>query len=213
MRNELPFWKRFLLDEHSPRCSALLIAVGMFFGLLPKENALAGMLLLLLVLIPGRLIYGILALVVFTFLSIPLDVYADRVGNTLHENMAFASFGSFFYTLPFGAWTRIDNTVVLGHFVLGSILFLPVYATSVWVLNPTKPVKPTKQASSQNRSEKDKPPQKSAKKNVKDKIPVESSVPLVEPDDDIEAICTHSPGTQSLKSTGKFSVPKTGRFR
>lgn len=183
MNREQPFWKQILLDEYSPRCSALLVAVGMIIGLLPKENALAAFLLLLLVFIPGRLVYGILALVAFTFLSIPLDDFADRIGTLLHENTSFASFGSFLYTLPLGAWTRIDNTVVLGNFVLGSMLFVPVYTASVWMLKPSPPV-----------------PKIRKTKNPKPVVPAE---PLVEPDDEIE-ISYSTP----LESSGQF----TGRF-
>jgi uncharacterized protein (TIGR03546 family) len=107
-----------------------MIALGMMVGLLPKENLLVVFFALLLVLIPGRLIYAIAAIVGFTVLSIPLDPIADQIGSRLLDNSAIQSLGSTLYTLPLGAWTMLNNTVVLGHLFIGCVLFFPVYFLS-----------------------------------------------------------------------------------
>ena len=127
-----------LFSESSRRCSALMVAVGMMIGLLPKENLLIGFLALLLVLIPGRLVYAIASIVGFTLLSIPLDPIADRIGTRLLDNPAILSLGSTLYTFPLGAWTMLNNSVVLGHLLIGCILFFPIYFLSMkwrqWVV-------------------------------------------------------------------------------
>ena len=126
------YW--LLFSGSSWRCSALAIAVGMLIGLLPKENILVVFFALLLVLIPGRLIYGILSIVGFTLLSITLDPVANTIGTKLLDTSAIQSFGSTLYTYPLGAWTMLNNTVVLGQLIIGSLLFLPVYFLSAQCL-------------------------------------------------------------------------------
>ena len=121
---------QLLLGESSGRCSALIVAVGMMIGLLPKENLLVAFLVLLLVLLPGRLILGIASIVGFTFLSLLLDPMADRIGARLLDNSAIQALGSTLYTLPLGAWTMLNNTVVVGQLMIGGVLFFPVYFLS-----------------------------------------------------------------------------------
>jgi len=111
-----------------------MVAVGMMIGLLPKENLLVVFFVLLLVLIPGRLVLGIASIIGFTLLSLPLDPVADRIGTRLLDNPAVQSLGSTLYTLPLGAWTMLNNTVVLGHLFLGLVLFFPVYYLSTRVV-------------------------------------------------------------------------------
>jgi len=106
----------------------------MMIGLLPKENLLVLFFALLLVLIPGRLIYAIASIVGFTLISIPLDPLADRIGMRLLDNPAVQALGSTLYTLPLGAWTMLNNTVVLGHLFIGLVLFFPVYYISSRIL-------------------------------------------------------------------------------
>ncbi|MCL2304225.1 MAG: hypothetical protein FWC43_02640 [Planctomycetaceae bacterium] len=118
---------QLLFGESSWRCSALIVAVGMMIGLLPKENLLVVFFALVLVLIPGRLIYAIASIAGFTLLSIPLDPIADRIGTQLLDNPAIQTFGSTLYTFPLGAWTMLHNTVVVGQLLIGCVLFLPVY--------------------------------------------------------------------------------------
>ena len=125
------YW--LLFSESSRRCSALMVAVGMVIGLLPKENLLAVFFALVLVLIPGRMILGIASIVGFTLLSIPLDPVADRIGIRLLDNPAIQTLGSTLYTFPLGAWTMLNNTVVLGHLFIGLVLFFPVYFLSFQV--------------------------------------------------------------------------------
>jgi len=126
------YW--LLFSGSSWRCSALAIAVGMLIGLLPKENILVAFFALLLVLIPGRLIYGILSIVGFTLLSITLDPVANTIGTKLLDTSAIQSLGSTLYTFPLGAWTMLNNTVVLGQLIIGTLLFLPVYFLSAQCL-------------------------------------------------------------------------------
>ena len=125
---------RLFFGESSRRCSALIIAVGMMIGLLPKENLLAAFFALILVLIPGRLVYGIAAIVGFTLLSIPLDPFADRIGTRLLDNSAIQTLGSTLYMFPLGAWTMLNNTIVAGHLLIGCVLFYPVYFLSAKVI-------------------------------------------------------------------------------
>jgi len=132
-----------LFGESSWKCSALAVAVGMMIGLLPKENLLVIFFALLLVLIPGRLIYAIASVVGFTLISIPLDPIADRIGTRLLDNSAIQSLGSALYTLPLGAWTMLNNTVILGHLFIGCILFFPVYFLSAQVFKFFSPARST----------------------------------------------------------------------
>ncbi len=112
----------------------------MLIGLLPKENILVAFFALLLVLIPGRLVYGIASMVGFTLVSLTLNPVADRIGTRLLDNSAVQTLGSTLYTLPLGAWTMLNNTLVLGNLLIGCVLFFPVYYLSAQCFRKIAPM-------------------------------------------------------------------------
>lgn len=121
------------------RFSALVIALGMVIGFLPKDNLLALGLFLLLIFLPSRLILGFLSILVFTVLSIPVGFLGEILGAVLLQISFVQSLGSLLYAFPLGPWTMLNNTLVLGQFTIGLLLFIPVYTLSSRLLALCEP--------------------------------------------------------------------------
>ena len=119
-----------LLTDRKPGQIGLAIALGAIVGLIPKDNILAVMLLLAIFLLRVNLGFGIMAAALFTQVGIALEPLAERIGSVvLHSSLA-ESLGTLFFDLPLAAWTSLNNTIVLGEFLLGILLFYPIYRIS-----------------------------------------------------------------------------------
>ena len=107
--------------------------VGMFIGLLPKDNLLTLLFVIFLFVLRTNLVVGLASTIGFSFIAMLFAPLADLIGNVLLSNYTFQAYGSYLFTLPLVAWTELNNTIVLGQFVIGSLLFVPAH----FVLNTT----------------------------------------------------------------------------
>lgn len=142
------------------RCCALSVALGMVTGLLPKENLLVVVCLLTILLLPARLVFGLVSLIAFTIISIPFSPIFEALGSFLLDFSSVRSLGSALFTLPLGAWTMLNNTLVLGSFVFGLILFWPVYHAALNGLNllfPKDAMQPNQKTQAHSSPEADSP--------------------------------------------------------
>ena len=115
------------LKETKPHQIALAIAFGVMFGLVPKENLIAFVLVLALFLLRCNLGFGILAAALVTLLTPRLDAVVNSLGTKLLANASVLDLETTLYHYPLFAWTSLNNTLVLGSVVVGMIAFLPVY--------------------------------------------------------------------------------------
>lgn len=106
---------------------ALGVAFGMLIGLIPKESALAWGIGLLFLLSRANLLCGIIVGFVVTLLSPLLDVYSARIGFSILSIESLQTTYSTWLELPFVAWTRFNNTVVIGSLAIGLLAWFPVY--------------------------------------------------------------------------------------
>lgn len=116
-----------VLTERQPGQVGLAIAVGAILGLIPKDNALALTLLLVIFLLRVNLGFGIISAALFTWVGIALEPLADRIGSAVLHSPISASWGTPFFELPLAAWTSLNNTIVLGEFLIGLVLLYPIY--------------------------------------------------------------------------------------
>ena len=116
------------LKETKPHQIALAVAFGVILGLVPKANLIALVLVLALFLLRCNLGFGIMTAALVSLAMSRLDLYANRLGTQLLERPAVVDFINTLFQYPFFAWSAINNTVVLGSFVIGAAAFLPVYA-------------------------------------------------------------------------------------
>lgn len=129
------FWlqivKRFiqvLRSGQTPRQIAGGFALGSIVGLMPFFT-LQGLLLWLVILVLDvNLSATLLAVTLFALVAYIFDPLFHAMGYFfLVDGSPLHGFWTSLYNAPVAPLTRFNNTVVLGSFVAGFLLFLPVY--------------------------------------------------------------------------------------
>lgn len=116
-----------LRDVASPRRVAYGVALGMLVGLVPKDNLTAMFLGVVLVSLRVNLAAGTCSALLFTWVGSYTDKMADRFGYALLTLPDLQSQWTAWFQTPYGRWSGLDNTLVLGNLVLGLWLFYPTY--------------------------------------------------------------------------------------
>lgn len=111
----------------SPNKIAAGFAVGFFIGLMPFWTAQALLLFFLLILININLAAGTVAMLIANLIAYLLDPLFHDIGYFVLTIPALQSTWEALYNSVFGPLTRFYNTISLGSFAGGLILFLPVF--------------------------------------------------------------------------------------
>ena len=121
---------RFLVETLTEASStgqmAWGFALGMWIGLVPKDNLLAFGLLTVLYLLRVNLSAGLMSAFLFSWVGFLLDPVSHQVGELMLTLPALESTWTWLYNQPFVPWTNFNNTVVLGSFVIGAVALYPV---------------------------------------------------------------------------------------
>ncbi|MCA9067358.1 MAG: TIGR03546 family protein [Planctomycetaceae bacterium] len=123
----LRFFARAIVDQDSVRQLALGFALGMVVGLVPKGNLIAISLMMIVGASKVNLGTSMMGAFVFSWVGMLIDPISHEVGLWLLTQESLSGFWTWLYNQPIVPWTRFNNTVVLGSFVLGWALFYPVY--------------------------------------------------------------------------------------
>ncbi len=125
----LTFRKAFAGRNH-PRQMAWGLALGLLLGLIPHGNLLTVALVMLVVCLNVNHAVVALTGVVASFFAMQLDPYSHQVGQfvLLHPDLS-TSMGRL-WQLPLVPWTDLNNTIVMGSFLIGTGLLLPTYLAS-----------------------------------------------------------------------------------
>jgi uncharacterized protein (TIGR03546 family) len=123
----LRFFARALVDQDSPRQLALGFSLGMVAGLVPKGNLAAVVLMMAIGGSRVNLGTAMLGAFLFSWVGVLTDPVSHELGLWLLSQQPLVSFWTWLYNLPVVPWTKFNNTVVLGSFALGWLLFYPVY--------------------------------------------------------------------------------------
>ncbi len=119
---------QLLHSDISPRQVAGAVGIGVIIGLTPGftlQSLILFLLLFFLKVNPGS---GLLASALVTVVSPVTDRFADKIGYALLvDTHVLYPFWTRLYNMPVVPFTKFYNTVVLGAFVLGLLLFAPVY--------------------------------------------------------------------------------------
>ncbi|MDA1163071.1 MAG: TIGR03546 family protein [Planctomycetota bacterium] len=124
------FFFKALVTDNTPSQLALGFALGVVIGLVPKGNLLAISLMVVLSAIRVNLGMGMLAAFAFSWVGVLLDPITHRLGLTLLTTEQLVPFWTEFSNQPMAPWTKFNNTIVLGSFVLGMTLLVPVFLIS-----------------------------------------------------------------------------------
>ena len=116
-----------LTYQTTPRQLALGFALGMLVGLVPKGNLTAMALMLLLCASKVNLGVATFSALIFSWTGLLADPVTHTIGLALLTTPSLQPLWIWLYNTPIVPWTDFNNTVVLGSFVTGTALLLPVY--------------------------------------------------------------------------------------
>lgn len=115
---------------NSPHQLALGVAFGVVIGIMPKDSAIPWLIGLAFLLSRGNLLCGIVAAIGMSIVSPSLDLFSNRMGESVLKIGFLQSTFVSWMDIPWIAWTRFNNTVVAGSFAIGLLSSLPVYLLS-----------------------------------------------------------------------------------
>ncbi len=122
-------------SEESPRQIAAGVALGAWIGLIPI-GLLPSIMLFLCFLVNVNLAMLGLAAGIFKLLAFAVDPIANKIGYALlAQTGALKPLWTSLYNTPLVPYTRFNNTIVLGSFVIGFLLLIPVYLLAQVALN------------------------------------------------------------------------------
>lgn len=126
--NPIRFVFRILRGADNPREVAAGIALGFFIGLTPGWPLHILLAALLILILNVNLTAAILATGLAVSLSWLLDPVINSVGELLLEDISgLQGLWTWAYNNPIMAWTRFNNTMVMGALVLGLIGALAIF--------------------------------------------------------------------------------------
>ena len=125
-----------LQSEISPKQIAAGAALGMIMGFTPAGCLHSYLLLVLILMVNVNIGSATLSAGIFALLGLLLDPLADKIGYyLLVRSDALTPFWTNLYNLPIVPFTRFNNTIVLGSFVISLILVIPVYIFALKFIN------------------------------------------------------------------------------
>jgi uncharacterized protein (TIGR03546 family) len=116
-----------LSQNRSPSAIAGGVACGMILGLLPKDNLLALLLVVLIAVLPLNQLLACVMAGVVTLLGSSTFFLVDWVGYQVLRQGIVSEVLASLYQLPLVPWLRLENTVVAGSVVVGALLWIPTY--------------------------------------------------------------------------------------
>ncbi|MCI0495943.1 TIGR03546 family protein [candidate division KSB1 bacterium] len=121
------FIKAFRSGE-SPGQIGAGFSVGFMIGLMPFWTLQGIVLFVLLFLLNINMAAGTLAILLSSFFAYLLDPIFHNLGFFVLTGIpVLQNLWETIYNIPIGPLTRFNNTVVMGSFVSGLILFIPVF--------------------------------------------------------------------------------------
>ncbi|QDS97708.1 TIGR03546 family protein [Adhaeretor mobilis] len=122
-----------LTSNDSPRQVAWAIVLGVIIGLMPKGTLLALSFGILLCALRVNLSAGMMAVGIFSLIAPLLDPLAHRLGEMFLLWEPLRSSFAWLYQKPLGPWIGFNNTVGMGHLLIGIYLAYPAYRVG-WFL-------------------------------------------------------------------------------
>lgn len=103
------------------------VSIGVLLGLMPKDNALWYILFIFFAFVRINKAVYLLVILGMSLFAHTLDVYLDQIGYIVLTYEPAYPVYRFLLDIPFVAFTKFNNTVVMGSLVSGIILYIPVY--------------------------------------------------------------------------------------
>ncbi len=116
-----------LNSNSNPKEIAHAVALAFLLGILPKTNLLWYIIFIFCCFIRiNKAAYG-LFIIIFSLIAHLFDPLFDTLGFYILNINQLESFYSFLIDIPFAGFTNFNNTIVMGSFISGLILYFPVF--------------------------------------------------------------------------------------
>ncbi|MEE2938294.1 MAG: TIGR03546 family protein [Planctomycetota bacterium] len=145
--------RRAIAGRKYPSQLAWAVSFGILLGVVPHGNFLAiAILIIVLSLRVNHAMAGLTAVAV-SFLATRLDPYSHQLGEWVLRHPAVQEKAIAAWRLPLMPWTDLNNTVVMGSFLLGVAMLVPVFCISypIFKLFAPPPEQETDQADERSR--------------------------------------------------------------
>jgi len=132
--------KTAIAGRKYPHQLAWAVAFGLLLGIVPQGNLLAiALLLVVLSLKINHAMAGLTAIATTLLIAARLDPIAHTVGDTVLTDPRISPWAQSAWQWPFAAWTDLNNTVVMGSFLIGVTALVPVFVISYPIFRLFKP--------------------------------------------------------------------------
>ncbi len=132
---KLKLLKAAVCAKDSPRQMAAGLACGLLLGLIPKGNLLAILVATMLLATRMSLATGMLAALCVSLVAPWCDGVTHSIGYWVLTFPPLTALWRSISRLPLAGWTSFNNTVVMGSFLLGTLLMYPTYRLSLpWMV-------------------------------------------------------------------------------
>ncbi|TWT83502.1 hypothetical protein CA13_49670 [Planctomycetes bacterium CA13] len=157
--------RKAIAGRQYPHQLAWAVALGVLLGIIPHGNLVA--LAVLVVVLSVRINHAMAALTAIgvSFSATKLDPYSHQIGEYVLSHEALAPHLANAWGLPLMPWTEMNNTVVMGSFLIGVAALLPIFIITYPFFRLFKP-KPIEELDSPA------PVTESASKSGKEKVVV-----------------------------------------
>ena len=115
-----------LCANSNPGEIAHAMACGLLLGLMPKNNLLWYLVFVFIFFIRFNKAAYLLMILFGAAVSPALDPLFDRLGYAFLTIPQFSAFFGELLDIPFVAFTKFNNSVVMGSFLAGLVLYIPV---------------------------------------------------------------------------------------
>ncbi len=132
-----------------PHQLAWAVALGLLLGIVPHGNLLAFALVILVLSLKINHAMAGLTAVCVTFLAVKLDPYSHEVGNFVLTHPQLQQTTQTAWGLPLIPWTDLNNTIVMGSFLIGLTAVVPIFLITYPIFRLVAPTKTDRKKSNE----------------------------------------------------------------
>ncbi len=128
-----------IIGRNEPSQLAWGLSFGILLGLIPHGNLLAIVVLILVLTL--RVNHGLAAVatVISSLLATRLDPISHPLGRQVLTHPEFSRHLAGAWQMPFVPWTDLNNTVLVGSFLIGVAALLPIFLLSYPIFHLFRP--------------------------------------------------------------------------
>ncbi len=113
--------------NQNPAEMAHALALGVMLGFMPKNNALWYLILVFFMFVRINKPTYLLTLLVVSYFAWIFDPLFSSIGYEVLTFKPMESVFAFLVDVPFVGFTKFNNTIVMGSFLLGLVCYIPFY--------------------------------------------------------------------------------------